>query len=148
YFNGKCRDNTANAANLLELLPSVRLAIAVSRVGIGVKGMLDWAEAITGNDELVPLPVPFDHPLWVLFSSGTTGRPKGIVHGHGGVLLEHLKTIGLHADLRADDVFFWHTALSWMMWNYRVAGLLVGATVISYSGHPLHPDADRLWQLL
>ena len=99
YFNGKCRDNTANAANLLELLPSVRLAIAVSRVGIGVKGMLDWAEAITGNDELVPLPVPFDHPLWVVFSSGTTGRPKGIVHGHGGVLLEHLKFGGLHLNL-------------------------------------------------
>ena len=92
--------------------------------------------------------MPFDHPLWVLFSSGTTGRPKGIVHGHGGVILEHLKAAVLHADLGPGDVFFWQTALSWMMWNFRVAGLLCGATVVCYSGHPLYPDADRLWQLL
>ena len=147
YFNGKCRDNTANAANLLELLPSVRLAIAVSRVGIGVKGMLDWAEAITGNDELVPLPVPFDHPLWVVFSSGTTGRPKGIVHGHGGVLLEHLKFGGLHLNLGADDTFFWFTTPSWMVWNTLVGGLLVGATIVCYDGSPSFPQPASLWDV-
>lgn len=92
--------------------------------------------------------VAFDHPLWVLFSSGTTGKPKGIVHGHGGVVLEHLKAAALHANLGPEDVFFWQTALSWMMWNFRIAGLLCGATVVCYSGHPLYPDADRLWQLL
>lgn len=92
--------------------------------------------------------VPFDHPLWVLFSSGTTGRPKGIVHGHGGIVLEHLKTVALHADLGPDDVFFWQTALSWMMWNFRLSGLLCGSTVVCYSGHSLYPDADRLWHLV
>jgi acetoacetyl-CoA synthetase len=91
--------------------------------------------------------VPFDHPLWVLFSSGTTGRPKGIMHGHGGVLLEHLKATALHCDLGPDDVFFWQTALSWMMWNFRLAGLLCGSTVVCYSGHPLQTP-DRLWELV
>jgi acetoacetyl-CoA synthetase len=147
YFNGKCRDNTANAANLGELLPSVRLAIAVSRIGTGVTGMLDWAEAVTGNDELVPLPVPFDHPLWVVFSSGTTGRPKGIVHGHGGVLLEHLKFGALQLNLGADDTFFWFTTPSWMVWNTLVGGLLVGATIVCYDGSPSFPQPTSLWDV-
>lgn len=70
------------------------------------------------------------------------------MHGHGGVVLEHLKAAGLHGDLGEGDIFFWHTALSWMMWNFQVAGLLTGATIVTYSGSPLYPDADRLWQLL
>ena len=92
--------------------------------------------------------MPFDHPLWVLFSSGTTGTPKGIVHGHGGILLEHLKFIGLHADLRPDDRFFWYTSTSWMMWNVVVSGLLTGATVVLYDGSPTHAGQDRLWRIV
>ena len=91
--------------------------------------------------------VDFDHPLWVLFTSGTTGRPKGLVHGHGGVVVEHLKAAALHADLGPSDVFFWQTALSWMMWNFRLAGLLCGSTIVSYSGHPMHPGPERLWRI-
>ncbi len=139
-LNGRLIDKRADTAELVGLLPGQPHLL-----------LLDGAEYRALIDHpVVPdvAAVPFDHPLWVLFSSGTTGRPKGIVHGHGGVVLEHLKAACLHADLGPGDVFFWQTALSWMMWNFRVAGLLCGATVVCYSGHPLYPDADRLWKLL
>ena len=91
--------------------------------------------------------VPFDHPLWVLYSSGTTGLPKPIVHGHGGVLLEHVKAIGLHQDLGPGDVFFWYTTTGWMMWNYLAGGLLTGAAIVLYDGSATHPATDELWRL-
>jgi acetoacetyl-CoA synthetase len=92
--------------------------------------------------------VPFSHPLWVLYSSGTTGLPKPIVHGHGGIVLEHLKVLAFHQDVGPDDVFFWYTTTGWMMWNYLVGGLLAGATVVLYDGSANHPALDALWRLI
>src|SRR5438552_3508078 len=92
-------------------------------------------------------PVPFAHPLYVLYSSGTTGLPKPIVHGHGGILLEHLKMLALHQDLGPGDRFFWFTTTGWMMWNYLVSAPAVGAAIVLFDGNPAHPDLGALWRL-
>ena len=112
----------------------------------GLRDTLSWDELRRGGDGIDFEPVPFDHPLWVLYSSGTTGLPKPIVHGHGGILLEHLKVLSLHLDLTPDDRFFWFTTTGWMMWNLLVGGLLLGATVVLYDGDPGHPDLGNLWR--
>ncbi|HEY5854404.1 MAG TPA: acetoacetate--CoA ligase [Aldersonia sp.] len=147
-YGGKAHDRGGEIAELRAGLPTVGTTIVVDRIGAPPQpDALTWAEATSGAYELEPVAVDFDHPLWVVFSSGTTGLPKGIVHGHGGVLLEHLKSIAFHLDVETDDTFFWYTSPSWMMWNFQVAGLLVGATIVCYDGSPSYPRVDAVWEI-
>ena len=152
-YGGTTHDRRAATAELAAALPTLAAVLAVDHVGAGdplVTGVrvLDWAAVLAQPAELEILDVPFDHPLWVLFSSGTTGKPKGIVHGHGGILLAHLAALGLNLDLGERDTFFWYTTTNWMMWNLNVGGLLVGSAVVLYDGNPAHPGPDVLWEVV
>ncbi|RMB76537.1 acetoacetate--CoA ligase [Rhodococcus sp. SBT000017] len=143
-YGGKFRDKAADVDALTSGLPTLRVVVTV---GEASGNAVSWSAATAQTRELNPVAVPFDHPLWVVFSSGTTGLPKGIVHGHGGVVLEHLKSVVLQSDLGPEDVFFWYTSPSWMMWNFQVAGLLAGSTIVCADGNPAFPTPDALWDI-
>jgi acetoacetyl-CoA synthetase len=114
----------------------------------GLSSTVLWRDIVDGPAEPLKFEqVPFDHPLWVVYTSGTTGRPKAIVHGHGGVLLEHLKNAHLQVDLHPGDRAFWFTTTGWMVWNILVSYLLTGATILTYDGSPAHQGPDTLWKL-
>ncbi|KAB2811516.1 acetoacetate--CoA ligase [Pimelobacter simplex] len=136
---GEAHDRGDVVAELTGALPTLRATLDVAGPA--------WAAALADDVPFAPVEVAFDHPLWVLFSSGTTGRPKGIVHGHGGALLEQAKVAALHFDLGPGERLLWHTTPSWMMWNFVVGALVTGASVVTYDGSPTHPGLDGLWAL-
>jgi acetoacetyl-CoA synthetase len=162
-YGGSWHERREALAEIRRRLPTLQATVLVGgRVGRGVRGaqgaeggsppvnqgVVSWQELLAGGETEPEFePVAFEHPLWVLYSSGTTGLPKAIVHGHGGIALELCKALALHLDLGPDDRFFWFTTTGWMMWNFLAGGLLLGATVLLYDGSPGHPDMGALWRL-
>ena len=146
-FAGREHDRRAALAALVDALDDLRAVVVVERIGAGADGE-PWEALAARPREPGFAALPFDHPLYVLFSSGTTGAPKGIVHGHGGQLLDHLRHHAFHFDLRPEDRFSFYTTTNWMVWNWLVAGLLLGATVVLHDGSPRHPEPDAQFEVV
>ncbi|MBY4731419.1 acetoacetate--CoA ligase [Cupriavidus pauculus] len=152
-YGGKVYDRAPVLADLVAALPSLTDIVIVPSIGSHIDTgsrvrRHSWADVV-GHDVALRIdPVPFDHPLWIVYSSGTTGMPKPIVHGHGGIVIEQLKLMAFHNNLGPDDVFHWYSSSGWIMWNAQIAGLLLGTTIALYDGNPAWPDAGVLWRFV
>ncbi len=151
-YNGSVHLVGPTARAAIDAIPNLGAVVTIDQVGTGVETgdtpALGWEEfTAVGPDLPAFAQLPFDQPAFILYSSGTTGPPKSIVHGAGGVLLKHLTELRLHSDIRRDDRVFWFTTCGWMMWNWLISALAAEATVVLYDGSPTHPDLGTLWRM-
>ena len=153
FYNGKTFDSLEKIKTVVNEIKSIEKVVVVpyttEQPDISeIPNAVNFRDFINNSAETIDfLQLPFDHPLYIMYSSGTTGTPKCIVHGAGGTLIQHAKEHILHVDLKEDDVLFYFTTCGWMMWNWLVSGLFVGATIVLYDGNPAYPDISVLWKL-
>ena len=149
-YGDKAVDRRDEVAAIRAALPSLEATVLLPYLDVAadVPDAVRWDDLLGQPAAVTYEQVPFDHPLYVLYSSGTTGLPKPIVHGHGGITVEHAKALALHQDLGPGDRFFWFSTTGWMMWNYLVSAPMVGASIVMFDGNPGHPDLDVLWRLV
>ncbi|MFC1979572.1 acetoacetate--CoA ligase [Chloroflexota bacterium] len=155
YYKGRTLDSLANAEEVAKRIPSLEKVIVVHYAGekceiSRISNFIYYDEFLSQEQQLGIQfeQLPFDHPVFIMFSSGTTGKPKCMVHGAGGVLINHLKELMLHSDLKRPDTIFYVTTCSWMMWNWLLSSLAIGSTIVLYDGNPNYPDPGAMWKLV